>query len=229
MSSDWLSEADRELLRRVDDALADAERRSHGSVACRLGCTECCVGPFEITALDALRLRRGLSELEGEEPRLALEVSARAREQWRTFAGSFPGDRASGILADDTLEQEAFLAARAEVPCPALEPGSGACVLYRHRPISCRTFGLPISCGAETLPPCRLNFVGAPAELVDACAVDPDPEDLEGAILARLERAGLFGNTIVAAALALPQATPDPSEPCGRFAPPGPAPPPRTS
>jgi Fe-S-cluster containining protein len=51
-----------ELLRIVDVATADAVRRSGGHVVCRPGCCECCLGPFEITELDAARLREGLEQ-----------------------------------------------------------------------------------------------------------------------------------------------------------------------
>jgi Fe-S-cluster containining protein len=229
---DWLDEADGELVRRVDAVLGFAVQLSKGWLACRLGCAECCIGPFEITALDARRLRRGVRDLEARDAVRAREVRARAAEQWRSFAGSFPGSAGCGTLSRDEHGREAFFAAHSGVPCPALDPATGGCVLYAHRPISCRTYGLPVSCSGEVLAPCRLNFVGAAPGVVAACAADPDPEDLESAILARMERAGLSGDTVVAAALALVgQAASGRSlrGTCGRGARRGPAPRRRTS
>ncbi|MBI4893999.1 MAG: YkgJ family cysteine cluster protein [Acidobacteria bacterium] len=68
---------DRALVRRIDDAMAEAVRRSGKWVVCRLGCTECCQGEFEITALDGLRLRAGMEQLGEEE---AGRIRARAAE-----------------------------------------------------------------------------------------------------------------------------------------------------
>ncbi|MEW6336204.1 MAG: YkgJ family cysteine cluster protein [Acidobacteriota bacterium] len=201
--TDWLGGADRELVRRVDTALALAEDRARGHLVCRLGCIECCIGPFEITALDAHRLRRGSRLLESVDAATASRLIARAGAQWRVLAGEFPGHTASGMLGPDEREREEFFASHSDLPCPALDPETGACVVYAYRPISCRTFGLPIHCAGELLAPCRLNFVGAAADDVPACAIDPDPGDLEGAILAQMDREGLSGDTTVAAALAL--------------------------
>ena len=51
---------DAALTQIVDTALAEAARKSGAWLVCRPGCTECCMGPFPITQLDARRLREGL-------------------------------------------------------------------------------------------------------------------------------------------------------------------------
>jgi len=51
---------DEVLIRIVDAAMAEAARKSGPWLVCRSGCTECCMGPFPITQLDARRLREGL-------------------------------------------------------------------------------------------------------------------------------------------------------------------------
>src|SRR5579864_5357306 len=71
---------DSELIQIVDAALADATRRSGKWLACRVGCTQCCIGVFAINQLDASRLRAGLNDLESREPARAARVRARARE-----------------------------------------------------------------------------------------------------------------------------------------------------
>ncbi len=67
---------DAELIQIVDAAMAEAVRRGGSRIACRVGCTECCLGPFAISGADAERLRRGLAELA---PARAAEVRARAQ------------------------------------------------------------------------------------------------------------------------------------------------------
>jgi hypothetical protein len=51
------------LVQIVDAALAEAARRSGSWLVCRPGCTQCCHGPFEISQLDAHRLRKGLAPI----------------------------------------------------------------------------------------------------------------------------------------------------------------------
>jgi len=200
----WLAAQDDELVAAFDAAVSASVARAGDWVRCRIGCTECCVGPFDITALDAWRLRRGLRALAAADPGAAAAVRQRARRQWAALRRAFPGNRERGRLDDDEAAREAFFARFADLPCPALEEREGRCLVYPFRPLSCRSFGVPIGCGGAMLPPCRLNFVGAPAGAVEAATVDPDPHDREGVLLARLEEAtGQGGDSIVAAALAL--------------------------
>ncbi|MEP0775595.1 MAG: YkgJ family cysteine cluster protein [Acidobacteriota bacterium] len=189
---------DHRFLRHLDARLGEAARRAGEHVTCRLGCVECCIGPFDITPLDARRLRRGLAQLARRHPERAATLVTRARAQWEVLRRDFCGDPATGELTGDSQARLAFFTAHQALPCPALDPASGACELYAARPVSCRTFGLPIRCGEEVLPPCRLNFATASADEIAAAAVDPDPEDVEGQLLARL--AG--GDTVVAWVLA---------------------------
>lgn len=198
--SESLQAADRRFLSRLEDTLAAAVRRAGRHVTCRLGCTECCSGPFDITLLDAFRLRRGLARLAKRQPEVAAAVAARARAQWAEMAAAFPGNSASGRLSVDEAARRRFFAAFEEMPCPALAPARGACELYDSRPVSCRTFGLPMRCGDQLLPPCRLNFTAATGEEVASAAVDPDPGDEEGELLRCFW--GEAGETIVAWALA---------------------------
>src|SRR5215469_9923202 len=74
-----LPSRDQKLVQIVDAALADSASRSGEWLVCKLGCTQCCVGVFAINALDALRLRHGLDELDRSDPEKAERVRGRAR------------------------------------------------------------------------------------------------------------------------------------------------------
>src|SRR4051794_36863754 len=100
--------ADSELIQIVDAALADATRRSGKWLACRIGCTQCCVGAFPINALDAVRLQHGLADLKRRFPDRAARIRWRAQEAVRRLSPSFPGDPGSGILDDSPHGQELF-------------------------------------------------------------------------------------------------------------------------
>ncbi len=198
--SHWLEELDQKLLESYRQTWETGAAVAGPYLACGLGCTECCVGVFEITALDAFRLRRGLAVLATRDPQLASEVRARAQQQWRLLQEHFPGDKTSGALVASDDAREAFCQAFASLPCPVLQPSTGRCLLYEARPLACRSFGLPCRWGTEVLPPCHLNFRGARPEEVAAATVLWDPQDLEGAILHAL---GHPPDTVVAAALSL--------------------------
>jgi len=192
-----IESGDAVLVQIVDAALAEAAQKSGSWLVCRPGCTQCCMGPFPITQLDARRLRRGLADLEVTDPARAGLVRERARESVARISGDFPGDPATGILAGDE-----FPTAMDEEPCPALDPDDGTCDLYAARPITCRTFGPPVRCGQESLGVCELCFHGASDAEIAACEVEIDPEGLEGELLDEMERTtGAHSETLVAFAL----------------------------
>jgi Fe-S-cluster containining protein len=138
------------LVHIVDAAMAEAVRKSGAWLACKPGCTPCCMGPFPIAEADAARLREGLRELERQDRDRAAKVRERAA-QW---------------LERDDVEDEA---------CPALDPASGLCDLYEARPITCRVFGPAVRSGGDAVGACELCYVGASDEEIAACAVEIKP------------------------------------------------------
>jgi|ERR1700722_17281364 len=193
---------DRELIQIVDSAFADAARRSGEWLVCRPGCTQCCIGVFSINQLDAQRLRRGLADLAVHAPERAAAVRARARQSVARIAAEFPGNPASGILDEGSAAAESFSDFATDEPCPALDPVTGNCELYESRPMTCRVFGPPVL-SDDGLGVCELCYHGASDEEIAACEIKPDPDDLESALLKKLEDAGgTRGNTIIAFCLA---------------------------
>ena len=71
-------------------------------------------------------------------------------------------------------------------PCPALDPASGTCDLYAHRPMTCRVFGPPIQSDGG-LGVCELCFQDATADEIAACEMQVDPDGLEAKLLGELD------------------------------------------
>src|SRR5215467_8127103 len=195
-----LPKSDQKLVQIVDAALAEAACKSGEWLACRKGCTQCCYGPFPISQLDAARLREGMRELEATDPVRAARVRDRARESVVRLAPNFPGDSATGILAQDEEAEARFADFADDEPCPALDPATGMCDLYAFRPMTCRTFGPPVRSGPEGgLGVCELCYHGASDKEIAACEMKPDPDGLEETLVEEAEQsAGVRGNTIVA-------------------------------
>ena len=186
----------------VDSALADAAHRSGKWLVCRPGCTQCCVGVFPINQLDAARLRTGLAILQQRAPHKARRVRERAREAVSRLSKDFPGDPTSGLLDEGDEAERRFADFANDEPCPALDPATGLCELYEARPMTCRVFGPPVR-SEDGLGVCELCFQGATDEEIAACEMNPDPDDLESALVYEVEEAtGVRGQTIVAFCLA---------------------------
>lgn len=206
MTSRRLPVGDGPLIQIVDAALADAARRSGPWLACRPGCTQCCVGVFPIHQLDALRLQQGLAALEKTDPLRAQRIRSRAQDSIKRLAAEFPGDAETGVLNEGVLDagseaEQRFAEFANDEPCPVLDPATGLCELYDARPMTCRTFGPPVRSDGG-LGVCELCFHGATDEQIAACEMVADPDDLESKLLAQLDKRGLRGQTIVAFAVA---------------------------
>jgi Fe-S-cluster containining protein len=192
---------DRHLVQIIDAASADAARRSGPWLHCRLGCTQCCIGIFSITQLDAARLREGLAALESEYPAKAAAVRHRAAESVQRLRPGFPGDPVTGQLDESDPRYEDFAN---DEPCPVLDPVTGACNLYAARPVTCRVFGPPVR-SEDGIGVCELNFVGATESEILAAELDTSWMPLETTLNAEAEATtNATGSTTVAWAL-LPQ------------------------
>jgi len=217
MTPEDIERLDRFLVTGADNAFRLSAKEAGDWLECRPGCSECCVGPFPITLLDAQRLRRGLALLEREDPPRATAVRLRARAAIVAFGDAFPGDTTTGFMRGVEEAEERFMGLFATLPCPALDPVTRRCDLYEWRPISCRTFGPPVRIGGEDLPPCRLCFTGASDREIERCRVEIDPDDLEARILLQIEGSdaarGEAAETILAFPLAFaePGPRPDPA------------------
>jgi Fe-S-cluster containining protein len=192
------------LIQIVDAALLLAHSKSGPWLACKPGCSQCCVGVFAINQLDAVRLRSGLAELFLRDGERALRVRQRAADSRARLTPEFPGEPASGMLRENTDDSEEFDSFANDEVCPVLDPASGTCDLYASRPMTCRVFGPPVR-SEEGLGVCELCYRGATADQIADCEMVPDPDNLEPLLVKELgEATGVRGKTIVAFALAAP-------------------------
>jgi Fe-S-cluster containining protein len=169
-----------DLIQIIDASMEEVKRRSGAWVVCGPGCSSCCLGPFAINELDAIRLRAGLTDLTGTDPARAARIRQRTKEYLRK--ASQPGFN--------------------DEPCPVLDPGSGACDLYSARPVICRVFGPAAYTKGGIVRSCELCYKGATEEEIAACAVEIDPDGIEDQLLAAMDIPGGHQPMLIADALA---------------------------
>jgi Fe-S-cluster containining protein len=194
------------LIQIVDAAVAHAYRRGGEHLVCHPGCSQCCIGVFPIAQQDAARLREGLALLAEADPARALRVQERTAASLARLTPWFPGDPATGILAEDYEASMLFEEYANDEPCPALDLTTGTCDLYEYRPILCRTFGPPMASpgddGETNLAPCELCFTHASTEEIAAAQLDHTIPAQEAASNAAFNTTHqLHGETLVAFAL----------------------------
>jgi Fe-S-cluster containining protein len=146
------------LLREVDDWFAGCLERHERLITCNRGCSSCCRGLFDITLLDALYLRLGFDQLPDAVQR---SVRLKARTRLDELTGRWPGFSAPWILNRiPETEWDAMMPEEDETPCPLLSE-EGHCLVYDHRPMTCRLNGIPLidTSGEELFDDwCTLNF-----------------------------------------------------------------------
>jgi len=191
-----------DLIQIVDAALASASLRSGSHLACRPGCTQCCHGVFTISHQDAARLREGLELLTVSDSGRALRLRERVAASLRRLDPSFPGNIATGILTEDEEATSAFEDFANDELCPVLDPATGTCDLYQHRPVLCRTFGPPARTEGGDLAACELCYTQASTDEIVACELDPTlPDTIAESDDAYNAAHGTRGETLIAYAL----------------------------
>jgi Fe-S-cluster containining protein len=194
------------LVQIVDTAVADAYQRGGHHLVCKPGCTQCCIGVFPVAHQDAARLREGLAALEQTDPARSIRIRTRVKESLTRLDPWFPGDLTTGILNEDHEAAILFEEFANEEPCPVLDPTTGTCDLYGHRPILCRTFGPPMRTpgdnGETNLATCELCFIHATTAEIAACELDPTIPTQEAASNEAYNAShNLHGETLIAYAL----------------------------
>jgi Fe-S-cluster containining protein len=191
-----------DLIQIVTTALASATERSGPHLVCRPGCTQCCHGVFAISQQDAALIREGLASLAQTDPARAARIHTRVAASLAHLDPWFPGNLATGILAEDEQSTILFEEFANDEPCPVLDPATGTCDLYESRPILCRTFGPPARTLDGNLAHCELCYTTATPDEIAACEFDPNLSALEADSNQAFDAAHhVHGETLIAYAL----------------------------
>jgi Fe-S-cluster containining protein len=147
------------LLSEVDAWFRGCLEQFPNQIACRNGCSECCRGLFDITLLDAFYLKRGLDRLAEPQKAGMARAAAKRLESLSQVNPDFVEPwLLNGIPEEDWDE---LMPEEDETPCLLLAE-SGGCLVYEHRPMTCRLNGIPLIdlSGEELFDEwCTLNFV----------------------------------------------------------------------
>ena len=159
------------ILHRADRFFQSVMAAQPQNLQCGRGCSLCCYGLFEIGAADIPLIAEGLARLHPKRRQMIVRKAAEimATSQHPALRDSSP------------MEKKNFFDRTASTPCPNLND-AGECMIYEHRPLVCRTFGLPLRDGDRYLGDiCELNFTNAPQRDRETAAWDLQWEDALGA------------------------------------------------
>jgi Fe-S-cluster containining protein len=111
-------------------------QKEHGScIKCEPHCSDCCHAVFGLFLIEAGYLKEQFDKLTDEEKRTALsrcEQAEKSLERLQNMLRAHEGDP----------QMQAYIMSRERIPCPLLNEHQ-ECILYLHRPITCRVYGIP--------------------------------------------------------------------------------------
>ncbi|HEY3308676.1 MAG TPA: YkgJ family cysteine cluster protein [Desulfuromonadaceae bacterium] len=147
------------MLEEVDQWFASCVQQHQQQIFCTRGCSSCCRGLFDITLLDALYLRSGF-DLLPKHVQQQTQLKANSQliplsKRWPAFTAPWILNRVPESEWDDMMPEDD------ETPCSLLSE-DGFCLVYSHRPMTCRLNGIPLidSSGKKFFDEwCTLNFV----------------------------------------------------------------------
>lgn len=146
-----------QLLETIDLWFSRAQKQFPQAIQCRLGCSGCCRGFFDITLLDAALVNRGYQQLAPEQREV---IRSRAEDRLKELQQRWPGFSAPYLLNGMPDSEWVAMPEDDATPCPFLG-ADDLCQIYDHRPMTCRLHGLPnIDLSGEIFSDdyCSLNF-----------------------------------------------------------------------
>jgi len=142
------------LVQMVDAVFERVKKEYPKEVFCREKCSDCCYAIFDLTLLEALYLKdKFLKKYTGKDRNDLLEIAGktdRVLAKMKRAAYKQVKNGADELEIVGKMSQE-------RVRCPLLGENN-LCLLYEHRPITCRIYGIPTSTGGVSHICGRTNF-----------------------------------------------------------------------
>jgi Fe-S-cluster containining protein len=123
------------LADKAEAAFSEMKEEHAASIKCEPHCADCCHAVFGLFLIEAGYLKEQFDKLTDEEKRAALvrcEQAEKSLERLQNMLQAHEGDP----------QMQAYVMSRERIPCPLLSEWQ-ECVLYSHRPITCRVYGIP--------------------------------------------------------------------------------------
>ncbi len=124
------------LINKADRAFNDTAEKYSDLVRCELHCADCCHAIFGLFMIEAYHMRKEFEKLDEDTRRKALERASEADERLREIEKKFREER------EKSEETPRHSLSTIRVRCPLLDEND-ECILYEHRPLTCRVYGIP--------------------------------------------------------------------------------------
>jgi len=140
------------LADKADQAFLRVEEEYGSCIACKRQCSDCCHAMFGLFIIEAAYLKSHFDQLESETKKAALLRCGETERALKRLEIKLQKH-------DDDPQAQSLIMAGERVPCPLLS-GEQECILYAHRPLTCRVYGIPTMMHGKTRACHRSLFKG---------------------------------------------------------------------
>ena len=133
-----------EFLHGVDQIFTKMKSDYPQEVRCDQGCTDCCYALFDLTLIESLYLSDKFSRIDSNLKNQILIEADKADRKTAKIKKELHKEHQKGVPEEEILRR----ASKIKIRCPLLVDGK--CVLYEHRPVTCRLYGIPMDMGNMT-------------------------------------------------------------------------------
>jgi Fe-S-cluster containining protein len=123
------------LVKKADRSFQRMEKDYGDCITCQIHCSDCCHAIFGLFLVEAAFIQRQFDGLGRSERRAALLRANKADRELKKIEVKLQRYKGDPQMTALTL-------ARERVRCPLLDEKE-ECILYPHRPITCRVYGIP--------------------------------------------------------------------------------------
>jgi Fe-S-cluster containining protein len=124
-----------QLVGKGDAAFQSMKQDCGSCIKCKTGCSDCCHAIFGLFLIEASYIQQQFNRLDRKVRREALLRADKADLELQRVE-----ERLEAYEADPHMKSYAL--AKERVRCPLLDQDD-ECVLYPHRPLTCRVYGIP--------------------------------------------------------------------------------------
>lgn len=138
------------------DALFDQVRESHAQLMpCKPGCNDCCSVYFRVGLIEAFVINGYFRhDVDAHIQQMVLRRTAEVEPMFeQALKRSYPADRPEQNAVETSAEK---VLGAVRIPC--VLHADGSCLLYEHRPITCRLYGTPQKIGDQVIACPKTGF-----------------------------------------------------------------------
>lgn len=143
------------LTAQVDKLFQNVQSKYPKEVACTKTCSDCCYALFDLSLVEAMAINRAFNEKFGfgAERSAILERAGDSDRTLTRLKHYYYQEVKQGVSDEKVMEQ----VAREKVRCPLLGDDN-LCLLYEHRPLTCRSYGVPTAINGKGHVCGKCNF-----------------------------------------------------------------------